>query len=139
MEGAEIAMREERRLEDYEGLVVQSLREMFEFQEERLNAYMEGRMPNEIVCGRAGADAVLCTCTTTVWCGHKGCGADQEKKYNACTRVLANFAAVREARCCEEVRSASSLVDFLVKKYGWEVAQNILGCVESVFKNKIRS
>lgn len=137
MEGAEIALREAERLDEYESRVVQALREMFEWQEERLRAYAEGRLPSRVVCARAGPDAVLCTCAEGTSCGCTGCGESQAKQYDACTRVLANFAAVREARCCADVRSAASLCALLEKKYGLSRALGILGCVESVFNKKI--
>lgn len=137
MEGAKIALREATRLDEYEIRVAQSLREMFEWQEERLRAYMEGRLPSRVVCARAGPDAVLCTCDAGVSRCCIGCGANQVHQYDACMRVLANFAAVRDARCSTDVRCAASLVALLEKQYGHLRALGILNCVESVFMKKI--
>lgn len=137
LEGAKIALTNKGKLDEYASLVADEMQRLFDYQEERLVAYLEGRQPRVRVCACCGAGAVLCTCPGFLRCGCGFSHDSQVGRYECFGKVLATMEAVRDALSKIEKRTPESLLEFMNQTYGSTRGSGGLRCIYDLYAQKI--
>jgi hypothetical protein len=134
--GAEIVLSKQVKLDQYASMVADKMKEMFDYQEERLMAYLEGRMPRVTVCACCDGGSVLCTCKTFHACGCEYSCNTQVERYQCFGKVLVTLQAVREAAASIKQKSKEDLRSKLKSEHG-ERGDAALRFVYDIYYQKI--